>query len=73
MILIKDGSMLDLIPIVNDLLKGNHTHERVIYRRVNKVKFTSEKEVAWCVDGEFAGNLRIADIKINRRAVTLMI
>ena len=73
MILIKDGSMLDIIPIVNDLLKGNHTHERVIYARVNKVKFTSEKEVAWCVDGEFAGNLRTADIKINQRAVTLMI
>ena len=73
LLLIRDGSKLNLIPLANDLLKGNFNNDRIIYAKVKSAHFHCNKEIPWCVDGEFAGNARDAQIDVHQRAITMMI
>lgn len=73
LLLIKDGNVLEVPSMINDIMKGNFTHKRVVYGRVKKVNFYSETDVPWCVDGEFGGLFKDVEIDIIKQAVTLMI
>lgn len=73
LLLIKDGNILEVPSLINDILKGKFSHKRVVYERVKSVKFISEKEVPWCVDGEFGGSYKNAEIEVLKQAITIMI
>ncbi|MGN0165072.1 MAG: diacylglycerol/lipid kinase family protein [Lachnospiraceae bacterium] len=73
LLLIKDGKLHEYPSLINDILKGNFSHNLVVYGRVKSVKFISETEVPWCVDGEFAGNMTEVNIEVQEQAITLMI
>ncbi|MBQ8281796.1 MAG: diacylglycerol kinase family lipid kinase [Lachnospiraceae bacterium] len=73
LLLIRDGNILDVPALINDILQGNFSHKRVVYGRVKSVKFYCDSEVPWCVDGEFGGMYRDVEINIHKRAITLMI
>jgi YegS/Rv2252/BmrU family lipid kinase len=74
LVLIKDAKFYEFPKLANDLLRGTYSaNENIVYARVNKVKFTSENPVPWCVDGEFGGNFCEAGIEIYKQAVTFMI
>lgn len=73
LLLIKDGNILEVPALINDILKGKFSHKRVVYGRVRSVKFISENEVPWCVDGEFGGNYTDVNIEVQKQAITIMI
>lgn len=73
LLLIKDGNILELPAMMNDILKGNFSHDKVVYARVKNVKFICETEVPWCVDGEFGGNCKEVNIDVLKQACSLMI
>ena len=44
-----------------------------VYFKANKITVTTEKNVDWTVDGEFAGNTNIANIENCHKAIELAI
>lgn len=73
MLLIRAGSMLNIPSMLNDIIKGNYNHERIVYSKVKNVKMYSSKVIPWCADGEFAGDFKEVSINVHKRAVTLMV
>ncbi len=73
LLLIRDGKLYELPALINDILRGSFTSENVIYDRVKNVRFISEGAVAWCLDGEYGGNIKTAEINVVHKGVTLMI
>lgn len=41
--------------------------------RTESIKFISEEEVQWTLDGEFGGAVKEAEISVEKEAVTLII
>lgn len=41
--------------------------------KTSHIKFTSEEEISWTVDGEFGGKYKCADININHQAIKILI
>ena len=75
MLLIKDMPITAYSSVLYELMQGNYEKENnyIVYAKVKNVKFLCDREVAWCADGEFGGNIRNAEINVNREAVTLMV
>ena len=73
LLLIRDSSVLNLIPILNDVIKGKFSNEHIVYAKTKNVRFYAGNDVPWCVDGEFAGDIRDVKIKIHQKAITLMV
>ena len=73
MILIKAGNIIDYTIIINNLLSGNYNSDKVIYAKVNHVRFISNEEVPWCVDGEFGGEENIVDVTVLKQDVKFML
>lgn len=73
LILIRDGKLYEVPSIINDILRGNVNSEKVIYARVKHVRVVSEEDVPWCLDGEFGGVSRFADINVYQQAVTFLV
>ena len=44
-----------------------------VYFKANKITVTTEKNVDWTVDGEFAGNMQVAHIENCHKAIELAI
>jgi diacylglycerol kinase family enzyme len=41
--------------------------------QTTKIRFTSNEEVAWTLDGEYGGKFRKTDIKNINKALTIMV
>lgn len=62
----------DLGNIINDLKKFNMNSPYITFRQVEKVRFISDENTAWSLDGEFGGTSCDTTIKIVPAAVTIM-
>ncbi|MCL2754716.1 MAG: YegS/Rv2252/BmrU family lipid kinase, partial [Oscillospiraceae bacterium] len=58
----KPANPLLLSKIIMDLSVWKFHPEYVIFEQVSEVKFTSDSEVAWCLDGESGGLHKVAKI-----------
>ncbi len=60
--------------LLNDFIHKNYMLNRdVVYFKANKITVTTEKNVDWTIDGEFAGNLNIVHIENCHKAIELAI
>lgn len=61
----KNKEALELIPKV---MKRDFTDPRLMLVKTKHVKITSDKEIAWDVDGEFGGNIKNAELSVVHNA-----
>ena len=64
-------NILDLHNIINNLRKGNLNSDLILALSVKKIYIRSEEPIAWCIDGEFGGKMRMAYINNCREAITI--
>lgn len=65
------GNVLDLQRIVHSLLNLDIDIDTKYIKsfRTSKIKFESEEEISWTVDGEYGGSSKIADVENINKAV----
>ena len=44
-----------------------------VYFKANKITITTEKNVDWTIDGEFAGNMSVVNIENCNKAIELVV
>lgn len=71
--LIEDpGNAPDLLLLLHDLVKGNFQNRCIHIVRTDRVRITSDSEIAWSLDGEYGGSYRETDLfALNRRFILL--
>lgn len=71
-ILVKDFKPHNLLSLMGKVLTQNYDNKQIYMFSTNKIKFTAlEEDVAWTIDGEFAGDHREVRINVLERAVEL--
>lgn len=65
----KPHGIIDLTGIINELLSKNLNSPNIVYAHVRSVKVENEGELPWSLDGEFGGNMPLAEIHILKQAV----
>ena len=74
MLLIKTPqSAADMQGILNAFQRGTFDHPLLTFRHVSNVRFTSSEEIAWSIDGEFGGAFTEADIRVEPKAVSILL
>ena len=61
----------DLQVILNAAQRGIPDGSFVTFRHISNVRFISEENIAWTVDGEFGGSYKETEIIVNRQAVSI--
>ena len=71
--LIEDpGNAPDLLLLLHDLVKGNFQNRCIHIVRTDRIRITSDSEIAWSLDGEYGGSYRETDLfALNRRFILL--
>jgi len=73
-ILVKNPkNILETQNLLTCLLTQDLNPEYFVVFKTDKVKFVSENFIQWTLDGEFGGNVSVAEISNNKEAVTLML
>jgi YegS/Rv2252/BmrU family lipid kinase len=71
-LLIREPKTLDdMIRILNMMQSGNFDGDLVVFLQSSKVCFHSETPIAWCLDGEFAGERSDVTVVNCKRALPL--
>lgn len=71
-ILVKDFKFRKLLPIMYKVINQKYDNKEIIMFSTNKIKFTAlEEDVAWTIDGEFAGKHREVRINVLERAIEI--
>ena len=52
----------DLARLSKEIISGQYENRAVIFLRGKRIAFTSPDPIAWCVDGEYAGQHKTAEI-----------
>ena len=75
MMLIKDPPITALPSVILDVTQGKteSNSEYIVHAKVKHVKMICDKPVPWCVDGEFGGDIKVAEIDVEKEAVTMMV
>ena len=74
MLLIKTPeTAADMQGILNAFQRGTFDHPYITFRHVSNVRFTSSDDIAWTVDGEFGGAYKESEIRVDRKAVAIML
>lgn len=75
MLIRRPGNVLDLQRILSQLmnLDGEVDSEYVLYFRASALRFISNEEIPWTVDGEYGGVTCDAEISVCKRAVTFCV
>lgn len=66
-------SMEDMGYLIQYLMGMITESPLIIRRKVKKVSITSEKKLAWCIDGEFGGKMSESHIEVHPKAISLCI
>ncbi len=69
----KPKNPLELTEILNTLALGSKDSDMVYSFSTSQIKFTASEEVPWTLDGEFGGNVVVADIKNDQKAIEIMV
>ncbi len=64
---------IQYLSIVFDILLKRYQSKNFFYRQGSKIEITSEKSLAWTVDGEFVGRTKDAKISNCKEAVTFIV
>lgn len=73
-ILVRDfKNLIDFSNAAGCLLRGNFQNDYFITRQTDAVRFEFDEPVAWTLDGEYGGTLMSVDIRVNRRAVRIIV
>ncbi|MCR5108280.1 MAG: diacylglycerol kinase family lipid kinase [Lachnospiraceae bacterium] len=65
-------SVADLQIIMNFLGKGDLDNSYVSLHQIERLKITSDEDIAWAIDGEYGGSSKYTQISIIDKAVTIM-
>ena len=65
-------SPLDLQNLITGLLKMKYDMPGVIFRHVERVKLTTEDDIPWSLDGEYAPSCPVVEIENLPHAITLI-
>lgn len=65
-------SPLDLQNLITGLLKMKYDMPGVIFRHVERVKLTTEDDIPWSLDGEYAPSCHVVEIENLPHAITLI-
>ena len=65
-------SAADVQGILTAIQKGTLDHPLLTYKHISNVRITSDKEIAWTVDGEFGGSFKEAEITVCQQAIPIM-
>lgn len=63
----------DWIDIITQLAKGNYTHPLIETKSVSSLTIESSQALNWCLDGEFGGAYKKADIVCLPRKINLIL
>ena len=63
---------IDLQNLITGLLKMKYDMPGIIFRHVEQVKLTTEDDIPWSLDGEYAESCPIVEIENLPRAITLI-
>ena len=67
-------NLAELVIPVTTTLTSDHPDKRYIERfKISKARFECDEEVEWCLDGEFGGRYRQADIRVIHNAVSFLV
>lgn len=75
-VLNKPENLIDFATQVDTLLLKKDTDESndVVHKiKIKKVKFTTDKDLQWVIDGEDAGKHRVVEIEVEKQAVDIII
>lgn len=73
-ILVRDfKNLIDFSNAAGCLLRGNFQNDYFITHQTDAVRFEFDEPVAWTLDGEYGGTLTSVDIRVNRRAVRIIV
>ena len=67
------GSLIELNSILNCLIKKDLNPKYFCTFKTSHVRFTSDHEIAWTLDGESGGSYTVADIENHRQAVKIIV
>lgn len=56
---------------ISSFLTSNFDKDLFYFFKTTSIKFTSEEEIKWTVDGEFCGKYQIADVTIHNKVITI--
>lgn len=62
-------NIVEISTIVNDLLRSDLSGKYIYYKKISRVKLTSDTELSWSLDGEFGGMTNIANIVIHKQQI----
>lgn len=69
----KPKTLADLSLLATQLLNAEFDGDTIRTFRTEKIKFLSDEEVRWTLDGEFGGAVNIAEIEVINEAVELIV
>ena len=64
---------MELSEILSALSTGRRDSDMLYSFQTTEIKFTSNEEIAWTLDGEFGGKCKISEIKNINKALTIMV
>ena len=64
---------MELSEILSALSTGRRDSDMLYSFQTTEIKFTSNEEIAWTLDGEFGGKCEISEIKNINKALTIMV
>ena len=62
----------DLQGILNAVQRGIPDDPFITFKHISNVRFLSDEEIAWTVDGEYGGSYKETDIRVAQQAVSIM-
>ena len=66
-------NVIDFSNAVGCLLRGSLQNEYFIARQADTIRFEFDEPVAWTLDGEYGGDRKAVEIRINRQAVRIIV
>ena len=62
----------DLQGILNAVQRGIPDDPFITFKHISNVRFLSDEEIAWTVDGEYGGSYKDTEIRVAQQAVSIM-
>ena len=73
-LLVRDfKNLIDFSNAAGCLLRGNFLNEYFITYQTDSVRFEFDEPVAWTLDGEYGGDRKAVEIRVNRQAVRIIV
>ena len=66
-------NVIDFSNAAGCLLRGSLQNEYFIARQADTIRFEFDEPVAWTLDGEYGGDRKAVEIRVNRQAVRIIV